>query len=851
MNKQKILKAGVIGASIITLLNVAGFNKSYAMTCNSNIPEEKVKYVNASLADINLEEYNASVRGISTNEYYEKNLGGRAEYDNRSLLFGSTDGKIVGGIQNGFTGIDVSSECNGVVQGLAKDKLVNGNIETNYQYNNGSTLFPNSSYSSGYGTPYQEILTNWKFPFLKESNGYYSFNSENYHVTRDYSANKFKLHEGARNGFYPFNNCQDDTFVNENKNLYFTAKFEIPFYMTTDGKVKNSETGEFEDMIFKFSGDDDVWIYVDDNLVVDLGGVHIKQDGNINFAKNEVWYSNVYNVEGNYDSYDVYRQAFSEGKLNQGKHTLKIFYMERAGGESNLFASFNLQSSGVEVNHIDKDTGNILSTEIKTGAIGTTITTNEKQFEDYRTYMKPENENIVLEENLQTVNYYYQKKHNLTVHYVDFMDKSELAEPIKMKLFEGEEYSTEEKVFNNYRLFGYTENVNGPMGKEDSEAYYEYIYTDSTITANYIDKTTGELLNSDVKTGTEGSTATFEEKEFDNYILVEKPESNDVVYTKKYQTIYYFYMHIGKVKVNYIDKSTGKNLDEVNIEGLEGDKVNSQEKKFENYILVKAPEKSEYILTREEQQANYYYIHQSNITVNYIDKDTNSLLDCVKDKVTEGSIYETILKEFENYKNIEKPEGQGVLIKKDDIIVNYYYQKLKFNLKVEMFLKNAQINDHYYELKGKVGKVEAEIKEANSSSSVKICYTIKVTNDQERKGSGILNEYIPDGYIALAEDNSGWIIDGNNISLNVDNINPGETKEFTFIITKNSDSDISTTLTNKVSVASKDLVETTLEDNEDSNDLVIMPRTGKQTIVYGIICAVLVAFGMLIKTHKI
>ena len=120
-------------------------------------------------------------------------------------------------------------------------------------------------------------------------------------MTRDYANRKYKLHKGARSGFYPFNNCNDDTSDMKNRNLGFTVRMDIPFIMTEDGKVKNSETKQYEDMVFNFSGDDDVWVYVDDTLVLDLGGNHIKLAGNINFAKNEVYYESIYNKETNTD----------------------------------------------------------------------------------------------------------------------------------------------------------------------------------------------------------------------------------------------------------------------------------------------------------------------------------------------------------------------------------------------------------------------------------------------------------------------------------------------------------------------------------------------------------------------
>ena len=208
------------------------------------------------------------------------------------------------------------------------DALNFGNIVVKSTYSNGTTLFPTTNETTGWDKPYNEILLNWQFPFLKGENGYYSFNSDQYHVTRDYQNKKFVLHKGARAGFYPFNSCNDDTTVMKNRDLYFTAKFEIPFLMNSNGKIKNSTTGQYEDMVFNFSGDDDVWIFVDDQLVVDLGGLHIKQTGDINFSKNQVHYSSVYDENNNKDISNYYAEAIKGGRLKEGEHTLKVFYME-------------------------------------------------------------------------------------------------------------------------------------------------------------------------------------------------------------------------------------------------------------------------------------------------------------------------------------------------------------------------------------------------------------------------------------------------------------------------------------------------------------------------------------------
>lgn len=70
-------------------------------------------------------------------------------------------------------------------------------------------------------------------------------------------------------------------------NMWFGMTLEIPFYMPKDGLVYNERTGAMEEMIFSFSGDDDVLVYVDDILMINLAGVHGAQSGSINFTRGE------------------------------------------------------------------------------------------------------------------------------------------------------------------------------------------------------------------------------------------------------------------------------------------------------------------------------------------------------------------------------------------------------------------------------------------------------------------------------------------------------------------------------------------------------------------------------------
>lgn len=854
MKEKSLLKTGVVAIATAMSIISLGFNSKVKAAQNcKRVDDSKVKYVNATFVDINPEFYNAQMRGMTSDEYYPNSVATRSEWDKRYILFGSTEGRMVGGIQNGFTGPNIRSNCHGVLQGLAKDRLENGNLVINDRFTNGTTLFPSSG-ETGWNKPYNEILQNWKMPFYKEDNGYYSYNSERYHISRDTANKRFVLHEGERSGFYPFNNCSDDTSVESNRNLYFTAKIDIPFLMTSDGKVKNSTTGKYEDMVFNFSGDDDVWVFVDDKLVVDLGGLHIKQTGNINFAKNEVYYSCVYNENSNADSYDVTKTAFESGKLTPGNHTLKVFYMERAGGESNLFVSFNLQSSGVKTRYVEKYTNKEIASTIKTGPVGETITLEEKEFKDKVLCERPNVSSVKLKEELQTFTYYYKNKYNVTADYIDKGNSQKIAESEITKVTEDDKYTTNSKDIKNYKLIEEPYNKNGTMPHKDVNVKYYYKYSNCKVKVNYIDKLTGHLLDTATLTGVEGEEAKAEEKSFTDYVLSERPITK-TTFNKKEQEINFYYKHTGKLTVNHIDKADGKILATEVKSGIEGDKVKTESKTFKDYSLYKSALFEEYTLNREAQEANYYYVHECKVIVNYIDKDTNETLEQIIGEASEGTVYPTYAKEFPDYQLVEKPKSENILIGKGNVEVNYYYRKLKFNLKVDMNLVKADINGNYYELKKKIGKIETPIKEANGNSTGKIYFTIKVKNDQERYGDGVLVDYIPQGYEVLQEENGDWTITADRVYIDIDNIAPGEEREYQIVLTKKQGVDICGNVRNTVKVESKGIPETTLKDNEDKNDVAIMPRTGVKTvarIASGMLMALTVSYIGLrkIKSNK-
>ncbi|MBQ7138179.1 MAG: Cna B-type domain-containing protein, partial [Clostridia bacterium] len=146
--------------------------------------------------------------------------------------------------------------------------------------------------------------------------------------------------------FFPLNKKTDNlTQVNGVPNYWFGLNAEVDFWLpdnsgiVKDGKpVSNQVTnadGTTSDMIFNFNGDDDMWVLIDDEVVLDIGGVHAPIEGSINFSTGLVetfYYSNGSKV--------VY--SSKTNKFTAGDHTLKIYYLERGGDLSNCKIEFNL-----------------------------------------------------------------------------------------------------------------------------------------------------------------------------------------------------------------------------------------------------------------------------------------------------------------------------------------------------------------------------------------------------------------------------------------------------------------------------------------------------------------------------
>lgn len=265
-----------------------------------------------------------------------------------------------------------------VAQGIVGKNLDDGNLITSYTNENGDPVkvpffnedaYPNQS-------KYMRFYNNLQFPFTKTTNdkgvSTYSFDSAKNTVYYDYDNKKIvrkddlKIHDASKDnsiGYFPFNSTDPDQSAKDNLNYGFGTQFTIPFTVTETGK--NVDGSEME---FNFTGDDDVWVYIDGALVLDMGGAHNKAEGKINFAKQEatirtgtsnaklgnsltvggrtpaepngnttVKFENIMVKKSGSEPVTLDKYMKKSGTV----HELKMYYMERGMWDSNMSISYS------------------------------------------------------------------------------------------------------------------------------------------------------------------------------------------------------------------------------------------------------------------------------------------------------------------------------------------------------------------------------------------------------------------------------------------------------------------------------------------------------------------------------
>lgn len=140
-------------------------------------------------------------------------------------------------------------------------------------------------------------------------------------------------------GFFPFNNNtinHTGEDIRNDLNYGFGMALSVDFTVPKDGKIDD------QDVTFTFTGDDDVWIYIDGKLVVDLGGDHKDASCTLNFANNSTTYATGLNSKSVTSASSVYSLTdVMKGSTKNTVHKLQMFYMERGLIESNLQVEFS------------------------------------------------------------------------------------------------------------------------------------------------------------------------------------------------------------------------------------------------------------------------------------------------------------------------------------------------------------------------------------------------------------------------------------------------------------------------------------------------------------------------------
>lgn len=219
--------------------------------------------------------------------------------------------------------------------------------------------------SAGYKSDFTDLNHFFDEKEYKD-HGYFYYNSSDHFIslnrqTKDFVQRKNPSAVDKKANFMPFdympsgNSC--DIFGN---NYLFSFTIETDFIQPKDGKVEwfneTEEKKEINNMQFEFEGDDDVYVFIDDVLVLDIGGLHNSIKGSVDFSTGTVtnpdWYwtnsqnSRVSNLK------TIFKNAGRESSTswtgntfaNYSRHKMKVYYMERGKNISNALFKFNLAS---------------------------------------------------------------------------------------------------------------------------------------------------------------------------------------------------------------------------------------------------------------------------------------------------------------------------------------------------------------------------------------------------------------------------------------------------------------------------------------------------------------------------
>lgn len=399
-----IIKDGTVGESATFQITVTVSGTAYYCNVTLLVVEDSKPTLledelpaGYSIKNVPVTLYNYD--GKAFNEYYDSKGGNYLAFSGTSGGISSTEnagnrGWTSGGEQaNGGGGV--------ALMGIMKNELVNGLPVTSQ--GQGVDLFSSDTLGGA-----KDVYENVGFQFIyNNETGYYSYNSALNHAQYNSRTNEIELYKqslapsdtpiGASHGnagFYPFEDInyaftntgytsmrtsdwkeklEDDAFelipsqystdialtsaTNSTADMHYGLQVKSAFYLPEGKKLNGQE------MIYEFTGDDDLWVYIDGQLVLDIGGGHTYVSGSFNLTTGGVWvekYTQLTAADGGSYSNRVqgtdlrYTDSFLTSLEDDQMHTIQIFYLERHGGVSNCRMHFNLPLAPMNAVEVSK-----------------------------------------------------------------------------------------------------------------------------------------------------------------------------------------------------------------------------------------------------------------------------------------------------------------------------------------------------------------------------------------------------------------------------------------------------------------------------------------------------------------
>lgn len=322
---------------------------------------------------------------------------------------------------------------NGVAQGILKSELDENGLPTfaDGKGSNFDWLFTekDDSYQGNKTRSYYGNLNHLFSQDVYNKTGYYEYDSSNNFATL--KGDEFEVYnqpykpgnvQPSTPKFLPFNDLKNgDSYAlkdDEGANYHFGMNVGFEFIQPEGGNAVWKESSS--PMRFDFTGDDDLWVFIDGVLVLDMGGVHDAQTGYIDFSTGEVYVSKVWDGDA---KTTTLREIFADVKGDEwvaenmtddglfkdySTHTFELYYMERGGGGSNCRMRFNIQSIPAGTVAVSKQVNNTADEAYKKAEYQMQLLVKNEQgafvtpAEAINNYERPENQFTVNDSRTET-----------------------------------------------------------------------------------------------------------------------------------------------------------------------------------------------------------------------------------------------------------------------------------------------------------------------------------------------------------------------------------------------------------------------------------------------------------------